>query len=185
MPQPHEAWSVSHRTATHECRQRALRQGRIRRRYRQAGDVGARKGRRCWQTWTHSWSGTMLTGTRFGVVHQASSRSASALRGSPWQEATCGAWAWRRAGTFQGSYRPGRHLIRTGVPRWSSTTRLEAHVRTAGWRTIQRTGAGRLQLGVYALAAQGWPLENVEDVSSAYWFVTTRGGVHACSKRAL
>ena len=33
----------------------------------------------------------------------------------------------------------------------------------------------RLQLGVYALAAQGG-LENVENVRSAYWFVTTRGG---------
>ena len=42
----------------------------------------------------------------------------------------------------------------------------------------------RLQLGVYALAAQGG-LENVENVSSAYWFVTTRGGFALAPKEPV
>ncbi len=42
----------------------------------------------------------------------------------------------------------------------------------------------KLQLGVYALAAQRG-LANVENVSSAYWFVTTRGGFALAPKEPV
>ena len=42
----------------------------------------------------------------------------------------------------------------------------------------------RLQLGVYALAAQD-SLANVENVSSAYWFVTTRGAFALAPKEPV
>ncbi|CAI7989192.1 ATP-dependent helicase/deoxyribonuclease subunit B [Geodia barretti] len=108
---------------------------------------------------------------RFGVTPSAF-EVGFGLSGSPWQEAV-----WRLDSGEQVRF---RGMIDRVDMSPDGSTALVIDYKTGSARPYNGlendpTDRGRrLQLGVYALAAQG-SLERAENVRSAYWFVTTRG----------
>lgn len=118
---------------------------------------------------------------RFGVVPSAF-EVGFGLRDSPWQEAV-----WSLDGGEQVRFRGIIDRVDTSP---DGRTALVIDYKTGSSRPYNGlendpTDRGkRLQLGVYALAAQGG-LENVESVSSAYWFVTTRGAFALAPKEPV
>ena len=108
---------------------------------------------------------------RFGVTPSAF-EVGFGLSGSPWQEAV-----WRLDSGEQVRFRGVIDRVDTSP---DGSTALVIDYKTGSARPYNGlendpTDRGRrLQLGVYALAAQG-SLKRAESVRSAYWFVTTRG----------
>ena len=170
MPKPHEPWSDNHRSAlfrtAHEHFARAESDGVTGRpvmweleRAQILADLDTFLER------------DAALRARFGVTPSAF-EVGFGLPGSPWQEAV-----WRLDSGEQVRFRGVIDRVDTSP---DGSTALVIDYKTGSARPYNGlendpTDRGRrLQLGVYALAAQG-SLERAENVRSAYWFVTTRG----------
>ena len=170
MPKPHEPWSADHRSAlfriAHEHFARAESDGVTGRpvmweleRAQILADLDTFLER------------DAALRARFGVTPSAF-EVGFGLSGSPWQEAV-----WRLDSGEQVRFRGVIDRVDTSP---DGSTALVIDYKTGSARPYNGlendpTDRGRrLQLGVYALAAQGG-LERAESVRSVYWFVTTRG----------
>ena len=170
MPKPHEPWSADHRSAlfrvAHEKFARAESDGVTGRpvmweleRAQILADLDTFLER------------DAALRARFGVTPNVF-EVGFGLPGSPWQEAV-----WRLDSGERVRFRGVIDRVDTSP---DGSTALVIDYKTGSARPYNGlendpTDRGRrLQLGVYALAAQG-SLEQAENVRSAYWFVTTRG----------
>ena len=180
MPEPHEAWSASHRTVL---------MGVANEHFAKAESDGVTGRPVMWELERAQMLADLDTflerddahRAKFGVT-PSEFEVGFGLHGSPWQEAT-----WDLGSGEQVRFRGVIDRVDTSS---DGRTALVIDYKTGSPRPYSGlendpTDRGRrLQLGVYALAAQGG-LSNVEDVSSAYWFVTTRGGFSLAPKEPI
>ncbi len=180
MPQPHEAWSASHR----ETLMKVAHEN-----FAKAESDGVTGRPVMWELERAQILADLDTflerddahRERFGVIPSAF-EVGFGLRGSSWQEAV-----WSLGGREQVRFRGVIDRVDTSP---DGRTALVIDYKTGSSRPYNGlekdpTDRGRrLQLGVYALAAQSG-LADVDSVSSAYWFVTTRGAFALAPKEPV
>ena len=180
MPTPHEAWGVEHRDALFNIAQE---------RFARAESDGVTGRPVMWEIERAQILADLDTflerdaalRARFGVTPSAFEVKFG-LPDGPWQEAV-----WSLDGGERVRFRGVIDRVDTSP---DGRTALVIDYKTGSPRPYSGlendpTDRGRrLQLGVYALAADGG-LERVENVLSAYWFVTTRGGFALAPKEPV
>ena len=180
MPTPHEAWGVEHRGALFSIAQE---------RFARAESDGVTGRPVMWEIERAQILADLDTflerdaalRARFGVTPSAFEVKFG-LPDGPWQEAV-----WSLDGGERVRFRGVIDRVDTSP---DGRTALVIDYKTGSPRPYSGlendpTDRGRrLQLGVYALAADGG-LERVENVLSAYWFVTTRGGFALAPKEPV
>ena len=180
MPQPHEGWSTSHR---------AMLMGVAHEHFAKAESDGVTGRPVMWELERAQILADLDTFLerddahrgRFGMIPREFEVKFG-LGDDSWQEAV-----WSLDGGEQVKFRGVIDRVDT-TP--DGRTALVIDYKTGSPRPYgglenDPTDRGRrLQLGVYALAAQGG-LANVDNVSSAYWFVTTRGAFALAPKEPV
>ena len=180
MPTPHETWSAEHRDALFRIAQE---------RFARAESDGVTGRPVMWEIERAQILADLDTflerdaalRARFGVTPRAFEVGFGLPDGS-WQEAV-----WSLDGSERVRFRGVIDRVDTSP---DGRTALVIDYKTGSPRPYSGlendpTDRGRrLQLGVYALAADGG-LERVENVLSAYWFVTTRGGFALAPKEPV
>ena len=180
MPEPHELWSARHRTALMRV---------ARERFAKAESDGVTGRPVMWELERAQILADLDTFLERDAAHRDRFNMTPrafevrfGLPGSPWQEAV-----WSLDDGEQVRFRGVIDRVDTSS---DGRTALVIDYKTGSSRPYNGlesdpTDRGRrLQLGVYALAAQD-SLANVENVSSAYWFVTTRGAFALAPKEPV
>ncbi len=180
MPRPHEAWGADHRASLMSV---------ARQHFARAESDGITGRPVMWELERAQILADLDTFLERDDAHRArfdvtpsAFEVGFGLSGSPWQEAV---WSLDR-----GEQVRFRGIIdRVDISSDGRSALVIDYKTGSSWpfSGLEKdpTDRGRkLQLGVYALAAEGG-LANVESVSSAYWFVTTRGAFALAPKEPV